>query len=910
MKLKRLLALWLSVIMLCTFTAPICKADTQAESGEQIRLYIDNVEQELKTPCVTDNGIVYIPAQEVFFKLGVYLEWDEKNGYYYGEGNNGEIRLTLGSITADIDWVPVELPGPIKNIDGVLMVPLYLVEDAVRTEPAVYDEATQSIYIKFPDINYKAPEIFRIETVLDDLPEGRDLFREEQLYDLMYDNGKDYIKYDVVDIEGMHFNKAVQLETLSMGTGRIPEASYSIQMHTIIDGGDFESGDVGLMTFWARATKITDESGKARMRPCYEQLYKWQKAQESEVVIGDEWQKYYLPLYSAPHTLKSGESHLTFSVGFKPQIVQFADVHLYNYDDAVDIELFRPNINEPYKGMEDDHLWRKEAYKRIEKYRKNDMLIRVQDENGNPIKDAEISVDMTENEYMFGLAICDWEILDLNEGNSRTGDIRSYVIDELSNTGICGLEMKWEGLSDKYMQGRRMVNDWLSRGKRMRGHALAWDERSCSYIPGYPNLPMEDMYNHMVNEAIAEAWMFKGTMTQWDALNEPHDSNKWRNKYGTQVFSEIFQNTKAIDPKAKLYINETGMEGHDNRNEATRAHAFVRIAQNMIENERAPVDGLGIQGHCTRYIYPMGFYHDIDILSQLVDEVAVTEYDFYNTDYTYAPYHLRDTFLATFSHPKTTAFVVWGYFDPWHWRNYGPFYDRSWNPKPEMEVWDRMINEEFATHTTAVTDENGEAIVRGFRGQYEIKAVVNGVEAVAEFTLANSDNIERDNYITFTLKNGKLISDVSNPHEKYGKDYVEYQDYAEAYTDYLAATADGKLVGIYKHKDQSGNTVPKTNDGLMNTFWYGENDGDYVHYELVEEATNGDISVDFRAVNDEVYNYKVYTSMDNENWSCIYEGKSTDNAVIPFENAMYVKIESVGNEYMGISEVNINAKKK
>ena len=126
-----------------------------AENG--IALYIDDTLQELKNPClVDDGGEVYIPMEEVFFKMGVYMQWDEKAGCYIGDGNNGEIRITPDSDVAEVDWVPIELPGKVQTVNGVLMIPLYLVEDALRTDPATYDAEKKRIDIKFPDIHYQA----------------------------------------------------------------------------------------------------------------------------------------------------------------------------------------------------------------------------------------------------------------------------------------------------------------------------------------------------------------------------------------------------------------------------------------------------------------------------------------------------------------------------------------------------------------------------------------------------------------------------------------------------------------------------------------------------------------------------------------------------------------------------------
>ena len=273
---------------------------------------------------------------------------------------------------------------------------------------------------------------------------------------------------------------------------------------------------------------------------------------------------------------------------------------------------------------------------------------------------------------------------------------------------------------------------------------------------------------------------------------------------------------------------------------------------------------------------------------------------------------MRDTFLATYSLPKASCFVVWGYYDPMHWRHVGPFYDSDWNKKPALDEWNRLMHDEFETHEKAVTDKNGNAVIRGYRGKYDITVTAGDVVGKTEFTLTDSDNMQRDNYINVTVGKNEMKMENPNPYETYANNNsvgkVKFNNWTEAYADYLEKVGDKELIGVYKHSDNNGNTVPKTNDGLYNTYWYGKGN-DYVQYELVEKAEYGNVSVDFRSPNKEVYKYRVLSSKDGENWDVLYEGKSDEKKTVDFKDAMFIRIQSVDNEYMGISEVNLYAEK-
>lgn len=907
--MKRIIALICSFIMLfgCV-PLKIFAADGAPQ------LYIDGTLINLENPCVVEGERVYLPLIETFFKMGVYMEWNKRNKCYMGEGNNGEIRIKMDSGTADIDWVDVELPYPTKEINGTAMVPLYLIEDALKTDPGVYDKEKNRIDLKFPPLEGAPEPEFSIAAIEYQLPKVDDFFKPEWLENMQSDNGDAYIKYDIVDVEGMHFKKAARLETIPYEDKRIPSAIYDIQKHVIVDNMDFEAGDVGLMTFWARATKITDESGNAFFKPTYERLYNWRKAQDTTVSIGPEWKKYYLPLYSGLNTIESGNSHICFAIGAKPQTIEIADMHMYNYRKEVKPETLIPDKGKAYKGIEDDALWRKEAYRRIEKYRKNDMVVYVKDENGNPVQGAKITADMaaTDNEFMFGQALMHNEVQRLDEEHSKVGAMRAQVLDEMCNTGVESLDVK--SSNDDYIRAIGTVNAFYNRGLQQRGHALTWDVGikfdQWDEYDGLDSVTYDQIYEFLDKEVKKELWLFKGIFRQWDVLNEPFDSNKIRTRYGTQVFSDMFKNAKAIDPKVKLFVNETGMEGHPSRDEAMRATGLVNnIVGPMIEKERAPIDGLGVQAHCTRYLYPQGFYQELNVLASIVDELAVTEYDFYNEDYTYAPQHLRDTFLATFSHPKATSFIIWGYFDPMHWRKYGPFYTSAWEKKPEYYEWLRIMKDELADKEEAVTDEKGRAVLRGLRGKYTVSVETEDAKGETRFTLTDAKNPERDNIIDATVKNGEITICHANPIEHYSNGPVKYNNGTEAWASYLENVGDRKLIGVYKHHDSNGNTVPKTNDGLFDTYWYAEKPGEYVEYELVETAGKGDVKVDFRAPDNEEYKYKILTSKDGESWNEIYSGSSKDDKTVGFNDALFIRIQSVDNDYMGISEVTINAEK-
>ncbi len=141
----------------------------------------------------------------------------------------------------------------------------------------------------------------------------------------------------------------------------------------------------------------------------------------------------------------------------------------------------------------------------------------------------------------------------LEPENSRVAGIYLDMYNQF-NTAVSGNDMKDEGNVTLYRDGKNEMNTWLDMGKRVRGHALSWDEMKFKNYAimdqGYYDINQYD-YNleNLLREAAGEAWMFRGVISEWDGLNEPHDSATYRSVHTLKPFAEVFKMAKAVDPK-------------------------------------------------------------------------------------------------------------------------------------------------------------------------------------------------------------------------------------------------------------------------------------------------------------------------------------------------------------------------
>ena len=123
-----------------------------------------------------------------------------------------------------------------------------------------------------------------------------------------------------------------------------------------------------------------------------------------------------------------------------------------------------------YHGREEGALWREEAFKRIEKYRKNDMCIEVTDEKGNSISGAKVDANMTKSEFLWGNATN--ETLAFN-WLGISGIYQKILKSEFNSTTMEN-SMKPANMGNK-MDRINTVNFARKNNMYFRAHAILWD---------------------------------------------------------------------------------------------------------------------------------------------------------------------------------------------------------------------------------------------------------------------------------------------------------------------------------------------------------------------------------------------------------------------------------------------------
>jgi GH35 family endo-1,4-beta-xylanase len=241
-----------------------------------------------------------------------------------------------------------------------------------------------------------------------------------------------------------------------------------------------------------------------------------------------------------------------------------------------------------------------------------------------------------------------------------------------------------------------------------------------------------------------------------------------------------FKKAEEYFPKNQLVINEyTDAFWGENCRTTDRYYAYTEA--NLLKG--AKIDAIGAQYHVfetrerelekSSYLYnPICLYDHMDMYANLVNHLQVTEitipaYSNEKEDEEIQAELIKYLYTVWFSHPAMEQIIYWNLVDGYAYvenptpekiRNsqgnmtlgenvyYGGLLNFDLTPKPAYKMLDTLINKAWRTEIRdSITD--GEYKFRGFFGEYEIEAEINGEIKKARFDLLKNKN--NDICITF-----------------------------------------------------------------------------------------------------------------------------------------------------------------
>ncbi len=284
---------------------------------------------------------------------------------------------------------------------------------------------------------------------------------------------------------------------------------------------------------------------------------------------------------------------------------------------------------------------------KIEQLRKTDYVIEVQDQNGLPLGNASLDIEMIKHHFGFGASIgFKFMYPDTADSNAPDVDGEAYraAFKEYFEWATPENVMKWYATDTTnnqdtihgcepgdYTKGDSLVKWCRENGISVRGHNLFWNERvefqAYCARPYGPYNPTDssrtiktvsdtarDLFVDAVGLRLTEmVQRYKDKVKHWDVVNEvvhfTTDDNgdrrvevpglfaTWAKKTGNggaEVFNWILDSSRALDPDVKLCVNEYNVieKSHDE-------DAYISMINkiNGGARENAKIDIVGLEGH-------------------------------------------------------------------------------------------------------------------------------------------------------------------------------------------------------------------------------------------------------------------------------------------------------------------------
>ncbi len=189
--------------------------------------------------------------------------------------------------------------------------------------------------------------------------------------------------------------------------------------------------------------------------------------------------------------------------------------------------------------------------------------------------------------------------------------------------------------------------------------------------------------------------------------------------------ADLFKLGHSLAPSVRLGINEHTILSAGGLNTA-KHDAYAAVIQDLLDRD-APLAAIGMQGHMGEdFTPPTQLWTILDRFAEFGLPLHVTEFDVNTEDHLTQADYTRDFYLALFAHPAVESITTWGFWGGDIWIPQAQLWREDWSMKPNAQAFVKLMTQTLHTDETVRTDSAGQARVRGFRGDYELTARLNG----------------------------------------------------------------------------------------------------------------------------------------------------------------------------------------
>lgn len=377
----------------------------------------------------------------------------------------------------------------------------------------------------------------------------------------------------------------------------------------------------------------------------------------------------------------------------------------------------------------------------IEKYRKQDIAIKLVDAEGQPISDARVEVIQRTHAFLFGCNAFVLGQLGSPDKNQRYEEAFAHLFN------FATVPFYWSGTEPnqgelRYAEGSRDIwrrpppdrfLPWAEKyGITLKGHPLLWHAHNPAWLPKDPEA-LKALYRKRFKE-IAER--YAGKIKVWDVVNESLVCSP-----SFPLFTEdrdyvrwAFQEVAPLFPADTiLMINEVTQF-----NTPPQVFRYRDQIRGLIK-AGAAVRGIGLQFHYFRrealenYLRsenadPVKLLEGYQVLCEFGLPLYITEITIPSAGERGEEVQaavVRNLYRLWFSVPAMAGITWWNLADGTAVEGEnearGGLMTEEFQPKLAYRELERLIHQEWKTHAEGQTDQNGMYRVRGFCGRYLVR---------------------------------------------------------------------------------------------------------------------------------------------------------------------------------------------
>ena len=397
----------------------------------------------------------------------------------------------------------------------------------------------------------------------------------------------------------------------------------------------------------------------------------------------------------------------------------------------------------------------------IEEHRKGLFAVKVTDADKKPAAGVPVTVDLARHEFKFGCALF---LLDQFPDAERSALYRKRF-PEVFNYGV--MPLYWDTLepekghprfaADSPNVYRRpaldLVRDYCRENRiGLKGHCLMYNSFNPKWMPrDFRSLKMAvEKRSREIAERYAD------DVLDLDVINEMF--TVYRNAHGEYGMRDLpicdeeghekwcFDVAKKYFPYSRLFWNEGCYETFLHYT-GDKSVYYLMLKRWLAAG--APIGGIGMQFHAfsssdAAQSAVFNPYRQMDVfrlysefrLPIHLSEVSIPSHLCGKDDESAQAELVERLYRLWFSREFVDAAVWWNMVDGMAYGGESAFcaglFRNDMTPKPAWEVLDRLVNKEWHTTVSLLTDKDGMAYFEGFYGDYDVTVSVPGAAPVRE----------------------------------------------------------------------------------------------------------------------------------------------------------------------------------